>query len=57
MSRIEKEAGLGIDHVQGLEDALRDLTDQLDLKKRSLYFPNSTYTFPSWRNAGSRVRV
>ena len=47
MSRIEKEAGLGIDHVQGLEDALRDLTDQLDLKKRSLYFPNSTYTFGS----------
>jgi len=47
VSRIEKEAGLGIDHVQGLEDALRDLTDQLDLKKRSLYFPNSTYTFGS----------
>jgi len=47
VTRIENEASLGADHVQGLEDALRDLGDQLDQKKRRLYFPDSSYTFGS----------
>ena len=44
MQQIEREASKGNAHINSLEGQLKDINDELDIKKRKVYLPESTIT-------------
>jgi hypothetical protein len=47
MAQIEREAARGPAHITALEGVLKELNDELDVRKRRLYHPESTITLGS----------
>lgn len=47
MQQIEREASKGPSHISTLEGVLKELNDELDIRKRKIYFPDSAIAIGS----------
>jgi hypothetical protein len=47
MLQIERDAHMGNAHINALEGVMKDLNDELDIKKRKVYLPDSAITLGS----------